>query len=151
ALARFEARDDLAEVRRRHAEHYLALAERAERALIGPDQRTWLDRLERELGSLRSALRWAADAGEVEMALRLAGALWFFWDMRGHLREGQEWLEAALDMPAADDNARVRAVALNAAGWLALVQHASYGPAIALLEHALATAEAAGDPTAVVR
>src|SRR5439155_2939630 len=56
AREHLEASDDATRTRRRHAEHYLELAERAERALIGPDQRTWLDRLERGLGNLRLAL-----------------------------------------------------------------------------------------------
>jgi predicted ATPase/DNA-binding CsgD family transcriptional regulator len=151
AREHLEATDDAARTRRRHAEHHLALAERAERALIGPDQRTWLDRLERELGNLRLALRWAVDGGETELALRLSTALWFFWDMRGHLREGQQWLDTALAMPAPVAGASLRAAALNAAGWLALVQHASYGPAIVLLEDAASTAETAGDKAALVR
>jgi DNA-binding CsgD family transcriptional regulator len=139
------------EMRDRHALHYLALAERAERALIGPDQRTWLDRRERELGNLRAALRWVIDRGESSLALRLASALWFFWDMRGHLREGQQWLEAALALPTADESRGLRPWALNAAGWLAFVQHASYGPAIALLEQALAAGKEVDDDRAVVR
>ncbi len=151
ARTRFDLRNDVRETRRRHAEHYLALADRAERALIGPDQRTWLDRLERELGNLRAGLRWALDEGESGLALRLASALWFFWDMRGHLREGQQWLDAALSMEAPAEWASMRAAALNAAGWLALVQHASYGPAIALLEQAQSAAEAVGDNAAAVR
>src|SRR5207302_9722048 len=133
--------DEMADTRRRHAMHYLVLAERAEHALIGPDQRTWLDRLERELANIRTALRWAVDAQETVLALRLAGALWFFWDMRGHLREGQQWLETALTMPVPDSAQSVRASALNAAGWLALVQHASYGRAITLLDEARSIAE----------
>src|SRR3981189_2605414 len=118
------------------------LAERAESALIGPDQRTWLDRLERELGNLRTALQWAVDTEDTALALRLAAALWFFWDMRGHLREGQQWLETALALPTTDDGSQLRPWALNASGWLALVQHASYGPAIALLEEARSAATA---------
>ncbi len=150
ALSRLDQQSE-DETRERHARHFLALAERAERALIGPDQRTWLDRLERELGNFRAALRWAVDRGDSALALRLAAALWFFWDMRGHLREGQQWLDAALALPVTDDVSHLRPWALNAAGWLALVQHASYGPAIALLEEAGTTARAVGDVRALVR
>jgi hypothetical protein len=89
--------------------------------------------------------------GESELALRLASALWFFWDMRGHLREGKQWLEAALSTGSPAEGGTLRPAALNAAGWLALVQHASYGPSIALLEQAQATAEAGGDNAATVR
>jgi non-specific serine/threonine protein kinase len=141
---------DLADARQRHGEHYLALAELADQALIGPDQRTWLDRLERELGNLRAALRWFIDAHQPANALRLAAALWFFWDMRGHLREGQRWLEAALEQ-AADESSTERAGALSAAGWLALVQHGSYEQAISTLEVARSTAHEIGDTERLVR
>jgi predicted ATPase/DNA-binding CsgD family transcriptional regulator len=150
AISRLDQRS-ADETRERHARHFLALAERAERALIGPDQRTWLDRLERELGNFRAALRWAIDRGESPIALRLAAALWFFWDMRGHLREGQQWLESALALGGSDDVSHIRPWALNASGWLALVQHASYGPAVALLEEARSAAVAVGDERALVR
>src|SRR4029078_11440461 len=81
ALSRLDQQSE-DDTRDRNARHSLALAERAERALIGPDQRTWLDRLERELGNFRAALRWAVDRGDSALALRLAAALCFFWDMR---------------------------------------------------------------------
>ena len=58
---------------RRHAEHFLALAEAVEPALWGSDAVAWLDRLEIEHDNLRAALRWATGHGEVEIALRLGG------------------------------------------------------------------------------
>jgi predicted ATPase/DNA-binding CsgD family transcriptional regulator len=150
AGGRMEASPDATAVRRRHAEHFLALAESAERALAGPEQRFWLDRLERELENLRTALKWATEVDETELALRLASALWFFWDMRGHLHEGRQSLEVLLALPAAAASPS-RAAALNAAGWLALVQHAAYGPAIELLEDARATAQSTGDMVQLAR
>jgi predicted ATPase len=54
------------EVRRRHAEHYLALAETAEPELLGADQGRWLQRLRTELGNLRGALSWSLEPGEEE-------------------------------------------------------------------------------------
>jgi non-specific serine/threonine protein kinase len=144
------ARSDLAGARQRHGEHYLALAELADQALIGPDQRSWLDRLERELGNLRASLRWFIDTHQPANALRLAAALWFFWDMRGHLREGQRWLDAALEETAGEGSTE-RARALNAAGWLALVQHGSYGQAISTLDVARSMAHEIGDTERLVR
>jgi ATP/maltotriose-dependent transcriptional regulator MalT len=63
-----------------------------------------LEQLEQEHENLRTALQWLleqaevvqARGDEVEMALHLAGALWRFWSVRGHLSEGRHWLERVL-------------------------------------------------------
>ena len=55
---RLAARPDVAEVERRHAEHYRALAEQADRPLRGVGQSEWLDRLQAEAGNLAAAVRW---------------------------------------------------------------------------------------------
>jgi tetratricopeptide (TPR) repeat protein len=76
------------------------------------------------------------------VGVRLAGALWRYWWMRGHYREGRGWLEAAL--ARGDGAAAERAKALYGAGSLATEQ-GDYDQATALLESALAAAHAAGD------
>ncbi|MCI0579818.1 MAG: tetratricopeptide repeat protein [Chloroflexi bacterium] len=82
---------------RRHATYYLALAETAKPALRGPEQRTWLEQLEEEHNNLRAALGWAlSQPKEVVTALRLGGALWRFWELRGYLREGRQSLNDVL-------------------------------------------------------
>src|SRR5829696_5818973 len=105
------------EIRRLHAEYFLALAELGESKLRGPEEAKWLECLEIEHDNMRDALSRALDAVEAELALRLAGALWRFWWMRGYYDEGRRWLEAAL---AKDGRASAaRAKALEAVGWLA--------------------------------
>jgi predicted ATPase/class 3 adenylate cyclase len=90
-----------AQVRQAHAQYYLTLAERAEPELIGPEQRRWLDQLEREHDNLRAALTWARERGEVETGLRLVVALRRFWERRSPPREGRAWVEALLVLEAA--------------------------------------------------
>ena len=102
AREKLEENGEEEEARRRHAAHYLAMAERAGAELWGPGQGGWLERLEWENGNLRAALAWALDAN-AETAGRLCWALWLFWWARGHHREGRRWSEAALgrELPSA--------------------------------------------------
>ncbi len=80
-----------------HAAYYLALAEEAERALGGPQQLLWLERLEREYDNLHAALHWLRLQGSrvegggeaAEQALRLEIALSWFWIMRGYQNDGR--------------------------------------------------------------
>lgn len=124
----------------RHAEYSLALAEAAEQELVGPEQQTWLGRLEREQDNLRAALDWSLRSGAAATALPLAGALWRFWLARGRLQEGRHWLETALAQ-GADAPADARGKALLGAGVLACA-HNDYQRATELYEEGLAVARA---------
>ena len=55
---RLAARADAAEVQRRHAGYYRALAGEAEPHLRGVGQAEWLDRLQAEAGNLAAAVDW---------------------------------------------------------------------------------------------
>jgi predicted ATPase/DNA-binding SARP family transcriptional activator len=129
-------------IKRLHAEFFLALTEEAEPHLSGSEQVVWLERLEREHDNLRAALQWLLGNGAGEWALRLTGALWWFWVMRGFLSEGREWLTKALASGTARNEAR--ATALLGAGTLALLQ-GGYDAARSLLQESLALHEALGD------
>jgi predicted ATPase len=72
------------EVKRAHAQYFLTLAEEAYPELKGANQLEWLERLEAELDNMRAALSWVLERKEEELALRLGGALWGFWWMRGY-------------------------------------------------------------------
>jgi tetratricopeptide (TPR) repeat protein len=109
------------EIRRVHAEYFLTLAKEVYPELRGPDQLEWLERLEAEHDNMRADLTWALEHKEEELALRLGGALWWFWWMRGHNSEGRRWLEEALAMDGRV-SPEVRAMALAGVGDLALEQ-----------------------------
>lgn len=120
ARARLDENGDADRIERRLAEHYVALAERAEPALTSPDQPFWLGRLAEENANIRAALAWSSDHGEFEPGLRIAGALVRFWSARGLMAEGRRWLGAALGADDGDVPRSVRAKALFAAGYAAL-------------------------------
>ena len=85
---RLAARPDVAEIGRRHADYYRALAEQADRPLRGAGQSEWLERLEAEAGNLAAAVRWylAHDPGPLPHLFRV---LWLFWFLRDHLGEAR--------------------------------------------------------------
>ncbi|HMA36251.1 MAG TPA: tetratricopeptide repeat protein [Chloroflexia bacterium] len=135
ALERLAATGEGEEVRRAHALYYLALAEAAA-AASGPQESIWMERLDREHDNLRAVLRWAIDHGEAGLAARIGIALYPFWNVRGYMSEGQQWLDAGLTTgPIAPE---IQARLLNGRGWLAYNQgslataQASYEAALAI-------------------
>jgi predicted ATPase/class 3 adenylate cyclase/Tfp pilus assembly protein PilF len=121
AHEKLEESGEAEEIKRAHAEYFLALAEEADPALKGPDQMEWLRRLEAEHDNMRAALSWAIGRQEkVELGIRLAGALWRFWWTRGYDSEGRRWLEGAL---AIDGRGSVESRAMALAGVGALASH----------------------------
>lgn len=75
-------------LRRRHFEHYLELAERAKEHWEAPDEPRWMERLSQDHQNLHAAMEYAiARVDEPDLALRLAGALAWYWRARGHYEE----------------------------------------------------------------
>jgi predicted ATPase/class 3 adenylate cyclase len=109
ALERLEAAGETTTVMRRHAEHFVALAEEAYPHLTG-SPKAWLDSLEADHDNLRAAADRLATAGETQLGLQLAGALWKFWYQRGHIAEGRRRLEVALAADPSPTAARARAL-----------------------------------------
>jgi predicted ATPase/class 3 adenylate cyclase/DNA-binding CsgD family transcriptional regulator len=104
------------ETRAAHRDHYLAMVETAATYLRGPDEAVWLDRLEAEFDNIRAALAFSvADPDGAESGLRLAAGLRWFCNMRGHLGEVLEALNALLVRPDARSptQARARALVVN--------------------------------------
>ena len=135
--------DEEAALRQRHFAWALRLAEHAERHHWGPEQSVWWDRLELELPNLRAALVWNRGTGDREAGLRLAAALWRFWDARGHLVEGRSWLEELLTVTSARTPSRIRA--LLEAALLAHLQ-GDLARAQPLLDEAIVISRELGDP-----
>jgi hypothetical protein len=94
---RLAARPDAAEIGRRHAGYYRALAEQADRPLRSSENE-WLERLQAEAGNLAAAVRWhlAHDPGPLPHLFRV---LWLFWTQQDLEREAWSWTEQLL--PAA--------------------------------------------------
>lgn len=121
---------EAAAVQARHACHYMALAERAEPHLMSGARGPWMERLALDQDNVRAALAWsrrATDMTDIEVGLRIAGALVFFWALNGEVNEGLESTEAVLAR-GKDADLAARSKALYAAGELAwLVGQAALG------------------------
>ncbi|MEO8626136.1 MAG: adenylate/guanylate cyclase domain-containing protein [Candidatus Limnocylindrales bacterium] len=98
------------EIRRGHARHYLKLALDSESHLTAQDQGEWLDRLEREHDNLRASFSRAPDLGLLNEALSAAGAIWRFWQQRGHFAEARGIYDRLLALPGAAPAARAKAL-----------------------------------------
>jgi tetratricopeptide (TPR) repeat protein len=121
ARERLEESGEAQATKRAHAEYFLALAEEAEPRLWGPGDKAWFDRLGAEHDNMRAALSWTVEHEEAELALRLGGALRWFWRARGYYGEGRRWLEQALSEEGRTSTG-ARAKALDGVGWLASEQ-----------------------------
>jgi predicted ATPase len=83
-------------LRLRHAEFFVALAERADPHLRhGPGQQVWTDRIAADYDNIRAAMNFALEQAPL-LALRLIGRLTFFVWQRGGFEEARSWVEAVL-------------------------------------------------------
>src|SRR5438477_2678578 len=151
AAEQLEASGERDEILQRHADHFLDLAVEAEPHLTAGDQLEWLERCDVEHPNFRAALRWAIEAGQADRAQEAAGALWRFWQQRGHLAEGRAWFEEVLAMSTGQGRTEARAKALIGAGGVAWWQQdrdgagSRYREAVEIereLGHSARTAEA---------
>jgi predicted ATPase/DNA-binding winged helix-turn-helix (wHTH) protein len=145
ARERMAAADGEGRWRDRHLEYFSALAVEVEPLLKGPELQFGLDRLETEHDNLRLALDWAASGyGDALAGLRIAASTWWFWQVRGHRREGRRWLSLLLAAAPPREALATRAKALRGAGALAREQ-GDYAAAEALHREALAIRRELGD------
>src|SRR5579884_740591 len=134
-LAELAAAGTLEDARRAHAAYCLPFAEAIDRRVWTAEYPYWMERLESEWANLQAALTWAAEADEPVLGLRLATALWLFWQTRGRLADGSVWLTRFLAREGLPD--RVRAAGLTVAGFLAWFRD-DLAPAATMLDEAAA-------------
>jgi predicted ATPase/DNA-binding XRE family transcriptional regulator len=144
AAARLSGAGETDEVERRHARHYLAVAEAAEPHLVRAGHRDWFRRLDADRGNLRRGMAWTIEHGEAVLALRYTVALWRYWRQLGEFAEGRRWSNAALAV-AGDTAPALRAKALCAAAALALPQ-ADHVQMAELAAEAIELAHESDDP-----
>lgn len=158
---------------REHALCFMRLAEEADPYLTGADQQLWMELLEDQHDNLRQALRYALRSGRtrrsaarpasdsaasdrsigpVEIGLRIAGAIWRFWQVRGYLSEAREQVQALLSAAASAGESgpslESRVKALVASGVLAWRQ-GDYAAARSALEQAISDGKAVGDKRSI--
>jgi predicted ATPase len=143
AKEKLEEIEENEETRQRHAAYFLDLTDRAAQELTRAEQDAWLEQLGHEHDNLRAALSWLLEREDAEDAARLGWDLMWFWHIRGHLAEGQRWMERTL---ALEDSltSTGRAKAMTVVAALAFAQ-ANFDRTTALTEEASRLAREAGD------
>lgn len=132
------------ELRRRHCDHYLHLAETRTAAWYSPNQVATIATTRAERPNLTAALEWSLDAEvQYDSAARIAVALRYYWIAGGFLSDGRVWLERILQEPelSPHDRGSVSWVA----AWVALIQ-GDHSDASEHLELSLALAQTLRDP-----
>jgi non-specific serine/threonine protein kinase len=135
-------------VRDRHLDFFDRFAQTADSNLHSQEQPRWLDRIELEHDNLRTALAWALEK-DPEAAVRLAGAMSYFWIIRGYTDEARGWLARLLErmngLPSKETSGMAaRARLLFGYGWVLFAQGDNPGARSALRESA-ALARQVGD------
>lgn len=134
----------------RHAQYFLRLAEASDRALRGPEQVAWLNRLDVLHDNFRAALEWWIETRQTQAALELACKHARFWFVRSDYNEGRQWLERVL---AQEEAPRYPAAYADALAQLAHLTWLQIGapPARRPAEQALTIARAFDDRLGVAR
>lgn len=148
ALEELNASGEADEVHQRHAAFFLNLAKKAQPHLLGEEQKEWIDRLDEEHDNIRGALDWAT-SNDIDLGLRLGGALWRFWHLRGHLMEGRDRMERLLQAPGAETPTAARAAALDGLAGVVYWQ-ADYARAADLYKQSIEIYRQASDRAKVV-
>jgi predicted ATPase/class 3 adenylate cyclase len=134
---------DMSVVRSRHRDYYTGLAKTAWPELVRSNQAEWLNQLESDHDNFRAALRWSLETNDGIAGLELATALGRFWERRGYMSEGRNWIARAMKS-AKEIPTELHARGLEYAGRLARLQ-GDFGRAQPMLEEALRLYRELGD------
>lgn len=118
----------------RHLAFYVGLAERGDPGAPKAESEAWLGDVARDHENIRAALAYSLEprpstqivggtnaepiVAKAELGLRLAGAVWTFWQRHCLFIEGRDWIERLL-AKAPEATSPARATALYGAAWLA--------------------------------
>jgi predicted ATPase/DNA-binding CsgD family transcriptional regulator len=151
---------ELTDLQYRHAEWYREFAESIEPELTSGPQAKHLEMLEQEHDNIRAALRLYVEMDNAAMGLRLAGAVWRFWYLRGYMSEGREQLSRMLSIGQSRVSSSnlagnlaydlSRAKVLHGMGVLTMAQN-DYSTAISMLNKSLAIRRELSDKEGTAR
>jgi predicted ATPase/transcriptional regulator with XRE-family HTH domain len=146
AAERLAADGETAAYRERHARYYLTFLENAEAFVEGPEQVSWLNRIEEDVDNVRAALDWCVEADNAALGFHGAWCLAVLAWLRGYLKEIDRRFLTLLNLPsAAQAPADLRAKASLAAGYVAFYR-GQLARAHGLIEGALNTFRALDRP-----
>ncbi|HZE70166.1 MAG TPA: tetratricopeptide repeat protein [Pyrinomonadaceae bacterium] len=143
-LEKLQASEEDALTRRAHAAYCLVLAEEGSAADTDAEGGEWLDRFEVEHDNFRVALDWLIESKDADWGLRLALALFRFWEVREYFAEGRERFAKLLKLSSAAAPTKTRARGLFAAGVLAGEQ-GDYSSADSLIRESLEIGRGSND------
>ncbi|HEY7984317.1 MAG TPA: tetratricopeptide repeat protein, partial [Ktedonobacterales bacterium] len=152
AVERLREAGELETARRGLAEYVAGLIERLNPAATNV-QTAELNRLLREHDNLRAALDWLLESGAPLVGLRLAARLRGFWETRGLVAEGAEWLERLLARAESPRTPEELDAQVEVWKVLVVMRHrlARFQDAVEAAEHMLALTREQGDPGKVAR
>jgi tetratricopeptide (TPR) repeat protein len=129
----------------RHANYYYDVAIRAQGELHGPDQITWINRLDADHPNILTSLSFLRDRCRLQAALEMAVALNWFWYRRGHLGLARQWLSELIEQHD-DSTPELHARALQSLGWFTFLT-GDWRAACKLYERSLLISRQIGDTT----
>ena len=144
ALDQLANKAETERTQRQHANYFLAMVERAEPAIGTRQQLPWMHCIRQERENLQIALQWMLDQHETEMAFRLLGAAWRYYNMLNMWDETKAWMDRALAQGSHLRSAG-RAKALWGASWLT-THYRDFDASLALGEEGLKLAREMDDP-----